>query len=69
MSTVEIVMTPENSAKYGSRGETTHRMTKSWRQRMRIVAAHCKVPMTTWLERKIEEDEKRLGIVVQPEGS
>ena len=55
---------PSNSAKYGSRGETSGpRMTKSLRNRLRVVAAHSELKMNAWIEQKIIEDEVKFGIV------
>ena len=52
------------TAKYGARGQTTFRLTKALRERMRAVAKESKsANMLEWLKAKITEDEKKYGIV------
>lgn len=52
------------NAKYGSRNETTFRLTKALRERMRAVAKESKsANMLEWLKAKIAEDEEKYWIV------
>ena len=51
------------TAKYGARNETTFRLTKALRERMRAVAKESKsANMLEWLKAKIAEDEEKYGI-------
>ncbi|MDD5486547.1 MAG: hypothetical protein PHW65_03220 [Dehalococcoidales bacterium] len=52
------------TAKYGARGQTTFRLTKALRERMRAVAKESKsANMLEWLKAKIAEDEEKYWIV------
>ena len=52
------------TAKYGARGQTTFRLTKALRERMRAVAKESKsANMLEWLKAKIAEDEEKYGVV------
>ena len=52
------------TAKYGARGQTTFRLTKALRERMRVVARESKsANMLEWLKAKIAEDEEKYWIV------
>ena len=52
------------AAKYGARNETTFRLTKALRERMRAVAKESKsANMLEWLKAKIAEDEEKYWIV------
>jgi hypothetical protein len=51
------------TAKYGARGETTQRLPKALRSRMKVVAATGGYKtMLEWLEAKIDEDEETYRI-------
>ena len=52
------------TAKYGARNETTQRLSKALRSRMKVVAAMGGYKtMLEWLEAKIAEDEEKYWIV------
>lgn len=59
----ERVNTDRPPAKYGSRGETTLRLTKPIRDRLLVVAAHERLKMNEWIEVRIIEREEAYGIV------
>lgn len=50
-------------AKYGSRGETTLRLPIPLRDRLLVVAAHERLKMKEWILVRVEEKEKKYGIV------